>query len=75
MATLRVKPNTYSVVFLPDGTTVTVQTDQAWDSDDPFVRAHPEYFESDGKAEPAPKRTVSAPVEDMSAVPGARRNR
>lgn len=75
MATLRVKVGTNCVVFLPDGTTVALLANQPWDSADPFVRSHPEYFEADGQAQPVPKRAVSAPIEDMTAEPGARRNR
>ena len=59
MATLRVKVGTNCVVFLPDGTTVALLANQPWDSSDPFVRAHPEYFEADGQSQPIPKRAVS----------------
>ncbi len=58
--------------FTGTGVPVTMHVDEPWAADDPFVIAHPEFF-VDVPSNRVLKRTV-APVEDASAVPGARRS-
>ena len=79
MATVRVKPDVMCVVF-DGGEAVALIPGKAFDRNDPFVRAHPDYFDFDD-ASPvlaAPRHVAvgpDAPVEEMTAVPGQRRNR
>lgn len=76
LSILRVKPGTSAVVFLEDGTTVSVQADMAFDSDDPMVRAickatgtkPDDWFQSDAAAEPPRKRITSARIETAAGL-------
>lgn len=79
MATVRVKPDVACVVFY-EGEAVTLAPGKNFDRTDPFVRAHPDYFDFDDTS-PAPQTPRSvvvgpdAPVEEAMAIPGQRRNR
>ena len=74
MAIVRAKRGIALVTFV-DGVPVNVVQDMAFDSSDPVVREHPEWFQADAKAEMAQQRVTSVAIEDMSAVPGQLRNR
>lgn len=76
MSTLRVKPGTSAVVFLEDGTTVSVQANMPFDSDDPLIRAickatgtkPADWFQSDDESEPPRKRATSARIETAAGL-------
>lgn len=57
------------------GRQIDLNRNQVWDADDPFVRAHPEYFADS----PAVVERVDGPlrrsVEEATARPGEKRGR
>lgn len=57
-------------VATPDGRHVVLTRGEPWAADDPLVRSRPDLFTD----RPEPRRTVPAPVEDMTAEPGSRRS-
>lgn len=66
-------------VGLPDGGGGVVQKGSHWPADDPVVESHPDLFSSDPRyglqfsREPSGFRD-EAPVEQVTAAPGERRN-
>lgn len=51
------------------GARVRMSRGEVWDATDPFVKAHPEFFD---ESPPDVRRTV-APVETATAAPGEKR--
>ncbi len=79
MATVRVRPDVACVVFYNDET-IALAPGKVFDRDDPFVKAHPSYFDfNDASPVIATPRSVvvgpDAPVEEATSNPGQRRNR
>jgi hypothetical protein len=58
------------VVYPKPGVRVVLHVDEPWPSDDPFVKAHPEFF---SETQRDPRGTVDAPVETATKRPGEKR--
>ena len=56
-----------------NGGRVNLSEDDAWDADDPFVKARPEFFRDRPKNVFGAAGRVAAPVEQASAAPGEKR--
>lgn len=72
MAVARVRPDVSSVVFAPNGETIHLRPDAAFDTDDWVVKAHAWAFQLDADVTPA-RRRGSVRVEQASAAPGETR--
>lgn len=78
MSVVRVKKDVAVIVLdVPGEPAMHLASGMPFDSADPVVRLHPEYFTTDAESD-SPKRVVSVPVGDVeqaTAEPGQKRNR
>lgn len=58
-----------------NGRSIDLNRAQVWDGDDPFVKAHPEYFSDQPPMLERSDRSVVRGVEQASARPGEKRAR
>jgi len=70
MATVRVRPDVSSVVFLPSGETIHLRPDAAFDASDWVVKNHPWAFQADAETNAPTKRRSSVSVEQATSAPG-----
>lgn len=76
MSVVRVKRDVAVVVLdVPGEGPMVLAPGLAFDSSDPVVRLHPDYFTTDAESESPKRVTTVGLVEEATANPGQKRNR